>query len=174
LHSKYRKNANQSNKKIFSSKIQCGYKKTQNFTLISNPLKKCTQNVQKSAALIRYLITETGFCRRRYWHLAHTGGIFLEGLESAEPWKLANRGLKTGTRFVTKYGFKKEVKNKFFTFVFSWTPAAFSAGSPPAKRIKLENGETFLKTEGEEDNKVAANKNRFLSFDLDQFHSFSP
>ena len=27
-------------------------------------------------------------CRRRYWHLAHSGGIYLEGMESAEPWKL--------------------------------------------------------------------------------------
>merc|ERR1719158_1743799 len=31
--------------------------------------------------------------RRRYWHLAHAGGIFIEGLESAEPWKLVSRGL---------------------------------------------------------------------------------
>jgi hypothetical protein len=69
---------------------------------------------------------------------------------------------------------KKEVKNKFLHLFSSWTPAAFSAGSPPAKRIKLENGETFLKTEGEEDNKVGTDKNRFLSFDLDPFHSFSP
>ena len=31
--------------------------------------------------------------RRRYWHLAHAAGIYVEGLESAEPWKLPTEGL---------------------------------------------------------------------------------
>ena len=31
--------------------------------------------------------------RRRYWHLAHAAGIYIEGLESSEPWKLPTEGL---------------------------------------------------------------------------------
>ncbi len=31
--------------------------------------------------------------RRRYWHFAHAGGVFVEGLESAEPWKLETKGM---------------------------------------------------------------------------------
>ena len=31
--------------------------------------------------------------RRRYWHLAHGDGIYVESLESAEPWKLETEGL---------------------------------------------------------------------------------
>ena len=31
--------------------------------------------------------------RRRYWHLAHGDGIYVEALESAEPWKLDTEGL---------------------------------------------------------------------------------
>ena len=31
--------------------------------------------------------------RRRYWMLAHTKGVFVEGLESAEPWKIETKGL---------------------------------------------------------------------------------
>ena len=31
--------------------------------------------------------------RRRYWHLAHGDGIYVEALESAEPWKLETEGL---------------------------------------------------------------------------------
>ena len=36
--------------------------------------------------------------RRRYWHLAHSGGVFVEGIESAEPWKLATQGLRVGEK----------------------------------------------------------------------------
>jgi hypothetical protein len=46
LHSKFRKNAKK-NKKKFSSKIQFGYQKTQNFTLISNLYEKFLKNLQK-------------------------------------------------------------------------------------------------------------------------------
>jgi hypothetical protein len=31
--------------------------------------------------------------RRRYWHFAHAAGIYVEGLESAEPWKLPTEGM---------------------------------------------------------------------------------
>ena len=31
--------------------------------------------------------------RRRYWQFAHASGIYVEGLESCEPWKLATEGL---------------------------------------------------------------------------------
>ena len=31
--------------------------------------------------------------RRRYWHLAHGDGIYVESIESAEPWKLETEGL---------------------------------------------------------------------------------
>ncbi len=31
--------------------------------------------------------------RRRYHHFAHAGGIFVEAIESAEPWKLSGRGM---------------------------------------------------------------------------------
>lgn len=31
--------------------------------------------------------------RRRYWHFAHAGGVFVEGLESNEPWKLEHQGM---------------------------------------------------------------------------------
>jgi len=34
--------------------------------------------------------------RRRYWHLAHSGGTFVEGMESAEPWKIPTGGLREG------------------------------------------------------------------------------
>ena len=35
--------------------------------------------------------------RRRYWMLAHTKGVFVEGLESAEPWKIETAGLPHAT-----------------------------------------------------------------------------
>lgn len=94
-------------------------KKTEDLSFVSNTLRAADLGQDRF--------------RRRYWHLAHSGGIFVEGLESGEPWKLANRGMKTGT---------------------SWNPSlSASCSSPAAKRIKLENGESFLKTEVEEDNK---------------------
>jgi hypothetical protein len=31
--------------------------------------------------------------RRRYWHFAHAGGLFVEGMESCEPWKLEHKGM---------------------------------------------------------------------------------
>jgi hypothetical protein len=31
--------------------------------------------------------------RRRYWHLGHAGGVFVEAMESAEPWKLHTAGM---------------------------------------------------------------------------------
>ena len=31
--------------------------------------------------------------RRRYWHFAHSGGVFVEGMESCEPWKISNHGM---------------------------------------------------------------------------------
>ena len=31
--------------------------------------------------------------RRRYWHFAHASGVYIEGVESSEPWKLATEGL---------------------------------------------------------------------------------
>merc|ERR1711997_495430 len=31
--------------------------------------------------------------RRRYWHLAHGDGIYVEAMESAEPWKLETEGM---------------------------------------------------------------------------------
>ncbi len=31
--------------------------------------------------------------RRRYWHFAHAGGVFVEGIESGEPWKLPCQGM---------------------------------------------------------------------------------
>jgi phosphopantetheine adenylyltransferase len=47
MYSKLRKNANKIKKKIFSQ-IQVGYNKTQDFTLISNPLKKYKKFTKKS------------------------------------------------------------------------------------------------------------------------------
>ena len=68
--------------------------------------------------------------RRRYWHLAHAGGIFVEAIESAEPWKLENRGLNAplvnGTEAV------------------AGQPAVVAAAlssldsPPPTKKLKLE------------------------------------
>jgi len=60
--------------------------------------------------------------RRRYWHLAHAGGIFVEGLESAEPWKLATRGL-IGTEGLVE--------------------------EPPTKRLKLDPEAVEIKAEGD-------------------------
>lgn len=48
--------------------------------------------------------------RRRYWHLAHAGGIYLEGIESGEPWKLNTVEIA----------------------------AAGSCSPPPAKKAKME------------------------------------
>ena len=31
--------------------------------------------------------------RRRYWHLAHADGVFVEGMESIEPWKMPYKGM---------------------------------------------------------------------------------
>ena len=31
--------------------------------------------------------------RRRYWHFAHAGGVFVEAMESAEPWKVGHKGM---------------------------------------------------------------------------------
>ena len=70
------------------------------------------------------------YFRRRYWHLAHAGGIFVEAIESAEPWKLENRGLNAplvnGTEAV------------------AGQPAVVAAAlssldsPPPTKKLKLE------------------------------------
>jgi len=72
--------------------------------------------------------------RRRYWHLAHAGGIFLEGLESAEPWKLATRGLKDSDdgNLASREAWNTNDTEKM--------------NSPPAKKLKLEDP---VKCEGE-------------------------
>ncbi|XP_059099037.1 bromodomain adjacent to zinc finger domain protein 2B-like [Tigriopus californicus] len=31
--------------------------------------------------------------RRRYWHMAHAGGVYVEAMESCEPWKLPHKGM---------------------------------------------------------------------------------
>ena len=31
--------------------------------------------------------------RRRYWHMAHVGGVMVEAMESCEPWKMATEGM---------------------------------------------------------------------------------
>jgi hypothetical protein len=31
--------------------------------------------------------------RRRYWHMAHAGGLMVEGMESCEPWKMSREGM---------------------------------------------------------------------------------
>ena len=54
-------------------------KKSEDFTFVNNTLRGSDLGQD------RY--------RRRYWQLAHAGGIFVEALESCEPWKLATRGL---------------------------------------------------------------------------------
>eukprot|EP00092_Neocalanus_flemingeri_P068100 GFUD01083168.1.p1 GENE.GFUD01083168.1~~GFUD01083168.1.p1 ORF type:complete len:2042 (+),score=445.04 GFUD01083168.1:252-6377(+) len=72
--------------------------------------------------------------RRRYWHLAHAGGIFVEGLESAEPWKLATRGLR-------------DSDDEKLASQEAWnTNDTEKMNSPPAKKLKLEDP---VKLEGE-------------------------
>ena len=84
------------------------------------------------------------YFRRRYWHLAHAGGIFVEGLESSEPWKLSTRGLsELDFQQLSEDKEKdKEVEEKL--------------QSPPSKKIKLDN-EEGIKTE-EDENKENKSK----------------
>jgi len=95
-------------------------KKGEDYTFVSNTLRATDLGQDRF--------------RRRYWHLAHAGGIFLEGLESAEPWKLATRGLKDSD--------DENLANED-----AWnTNDTEKINSPPAKKLKLENP---VKLEGE-------------------------
>ena len=47
--------------------------------------------------------------RRRYWHLAHGDGIYVEAIESAEPWKLKTEGLPH-TNHDDRIPVKKKIK----------------------------------------------------------------
>ena len=65
--------------------------------------------------------------RRRYWHLAYAGGIFVEALESAEPWKLETRGL-------TDLEYQQLIEKKEEKV----TDEVEELKSPSAKKIKLD------------------------------------
>ena len=78
-------------------------KKSEDFTFVNNTLRGTDLGQD------RY--------RRRYWQLAHAGGIFVEALESCEPWKLATRGLNPDDE--RKYSLDEDL-------------------SPPAKKLKMD------------------------------------
>ena len=86
--------------------------------------------------------------RRRYWHLAYAGGIFVEALESAEPWKLETRGL-------TDLEYQELTEKKV-------TEEVEELKSPSAKKIKLD--EDLVKQEDEEkENKAVTPSLNLLS-----------
>lgn len=89
--------------------------------------------------------------RRRYWHLAYAGGIFVEALESAEPWKLETRGLTDleYQQFIEK---KEEKVND----------EVEELKSPSAKKIKLDE-ELVKQEEEEKENKAITPSLNILS-----------
>ena len=81
--------------------------------------------------------------RRRYWHLAYAGGIFVEALESAEPWKLETRGLtEEDYQELSK---EKEGKSQ---------EEEEEVKPPSAKKIKLDEEAVKLEEEDKENKAV--------------------
>ena len=82
------------------------------------------------------------FSRRRYWHLAYAGGIFVEALESAEPWKLETRGLTEED--YQQLSQKKDEKSE----------EEEEVKAPSAKKIKLDEEAVKLEEEDKENKAV--------------------
>ena len=99
-------------------------KKSEDFTFVNNTLRGSDLGQDRF--------------RRRYWQLAHAGGIFVEALESCEPWKLATRGLNPDDERKDSLEDDEELS------------------SPPAKKFKLD--EETIKEE-DEDNKAMDTSN---------------
>ena len=89
--------------------------------------------------------------RRRYWHLAYAGGIFVEALESAEPWKLETRGL-------TDLEYQQLIEKKEEKV----TDKVEELKSPSAKKIKLDE-ELVKQEEEEKENKAITPSLNILS-----------
>ena len=89
--------------------------------------------------------------RRRYWHLAYAGGIFVEALESAEPWKLETRGL-------TDLEYQQLIEKKEEKV----TDEVEELKSPSAKKIKLDE-ELVKQEEEEKENKAITPSLNILS-----------
>ena len=89
--------------------------------------------------------------RRRYWHLAYAGGIFVEALESAEPWKLETRGL-------TDLEYQQLIEKKEERV----TDEVEELKSPSAKKIKLDE-ELVKQEEEEKENKAITPSLNILS-----------
>lgn len=101
-------------------------KKSEDFTFVNNTLRATDLGQD------RY--------RRRYWHLAYAGGIFVEALESAEPWKLETRGLTELDYQQLSEKTKEKVEDD-------------EMKSPIAKKIKLDE-ELVKQEEEDKENKV--------------------
>ena len=89
--------------------------------------------------------------RRRYWHLAYAGGIFVEALESAEPWKLETRGL-------TDLEYQQLIEKKEEKV----PDEVEELKSPSAKKIKLDE-ELVKQEEEEKENKAITPSLNILS-----------
>ena len=82
--------------------------------------------------------------RRRYWHLAYAGGIFVEALESSEPWKLETRGLTEED--YQQLSQKKEEEEE--------DSEEEEVKPPSAKKIKLDEEAVKLEEEDKENKAV--------------------
>ena len=102
-------------------------KKSEDFTFVNNTLRATDLGQD------RY--------RRRYWHLAYAGGIFVEALESAEPWKLETQGLTEED--YQQLSQKKEEKSE-----------EEEVKPPSAKKIKLDEEAVKLEEEDKENKAV--------------------
>ena len=94
-------------------------KKSEDFTFVNNTLRASDLGQDRF--------------RRRYWHLAYSGGIFVEALESSEPWKLEHRGLREcDLNQLEADSGKHKIEDQ---------------ESPSAKRIKLDEDSESIKQE---------------------------
>ena len=104
-------------------------KKSEDYTFVNNTLRATDLGQD------RY--------RRRYWHLAYAGGIFVEALESAEPWKLETRGLTEED--YQQLSQKKEEKEE---------EQEEEVKPPSAKKIKLDEEVVKMEEEDKENKAV--------------------
>ena len=108
----------------------------------SKQLLKCQEDLSFITNSLRVTDLGQDRYRRRYWHFAHAGGVFIEGMESCEPWKLAHKGMPH---------FKKDIPEEEDDEEEEIDDEEVE--EPPEKKVKLEeevNGDVEM-TEVKED-----------------------
>ena len=55
--------------------------------------------------------------RRRYHHFAYAGGVFVEAVESCEPWKLETQGMILIQKFKITFFAKNFSKRSFWSYI---------------------------------------------------------